>query len=125
MIIYGKSGVTFGKELYLADLFKEAGDVKGDGKSLPEKTQQKIRRKEQGGTGKLEGILKVKGEYVSTVEEIDDMYQVGSITERTRDKYIDKLEKILNNPEIDFIEGLIKEIERSIVDLQRYIGIER
>ena len=44
-IIYGKSGATFGKELYLADLFKEAGDVKGDGKSLPEKTQQKIRRK--------------------------------------------------------------------------------
>ena len=82
-------------------------------------------RKEEGGTGKPEGILKVKGEYVSTVEEIDDMYQVGSITERTRDKYIDKLEKILNNPEIDFIEGLIKEIERSIVDLQRYIGIER
>ena len=76
-------------------------------------------RKEQGGTGKPEGLLKIKGEFVSSIDDIEDMYQVGSITERTRDKYIDKLEKILNNPEIDFIEGLIKEIERSIVDLQR------
>lgn len=44
-IIYGKSGVTFGKELYLAELYKEAGDAKGDGKSLPEKTQRKIQEK--------------------------------------------------------------------------------
>lgn len=44
-IIYGKSGVTFGRELYLAELFKEAGDPKGDGKSLPEKTRKKIEKK--------------------------------------------------------------------------------
>lgn len=44
-IIYGKSGVTFGKELYLADLYKEAGDVKGDGKSLSDDKRKKIQKK--------------------------------------------------------------------------------
>lgn len=78
-------------------------------------------RKELGGTGRPEELLKIKGEYVNTVEEIDDMYQVGSITERTRDKYIDKLEKILNNEEIEFIEKLIEDIERSIKYTQKYI----
>lgn len=43
-IIYGKSGVTFGKELYLHDLYIEAGDVKGDGKSLPEKKRKQIQQ---------------------------------------------------------------------------------
>jgi DNA polymerase I-like protein with 3'-5' exonuclease and polymerase domains len=44
-IIYGKSGVTFGKELYLKELYEQAGDPKGDGKSLPEKQRRKIQEK--------------------------------------------------------------------------------
>lgn len=44
-IIYGKSGVTFGKEIYLHELYLEAGDTKGDGKSLPVETQKKIQRR--------------------------------------------------------------------------------
>ena len=45
LIIYGKSGVTFGRELYLSDLYKKAGDTKGDGKSLSEKQRKKIQSK--------------------------------------------------------------------------------
>lgn len=78
-------------------------------------------RKELGGTGKPEGILKIKGEYVSSIDEIEDMYQAGDISERTRYKYLDKLEKILNNEEIEFIEKLIEDIERSIKYTQKYI----
>lgn len=44
-IIYGKSGVTFGKELYLHDLYVEAGDAKGDGKSLSPALRKKIQRR--------------------------------------------------------------------------------
>lgn len=43
-IIYGKSGVTFGKEMYLHDLYLKAGDPKGDGKSLSAALQRKIQR---------------------------------------------------------------------------------
>lgn len=44
-IIYGKSGVTFGREMYLHKLFLEAGDLKGDGKSLKENVRKKIEKK--------------------------------------------------------------------------------
>lgn len=44
-IIYGKSGVTFGKEIYLHELYVEAGDVKGDGRSLSSQMQKKIQRR--------------------------------------------------------------------------------
>ena len=58
---------------------------------------------------------------VSTVEEIEDLYQFGDISERTKDKNIEKLEKILENDEIELFRGLIGDIERSIKDLERYI----
>lgn len=44
-IIYGKSGVTFGKEIYLHELYTEAGDAKGDGKSLSPSVQKRIQRR--------------------------------------------------------------------------------
>lgn len=65
-IIYGKSGVTFGKELYLADLYKEAGDPKGDGKSLPEKLQRSIQKQAS------ELGFKIVDDYLAAYPELSD-----------------------------------------------------
>lgn len=44
-IIYGKSGVTFGKEIYLHELYLEAGDPRGDGRTLSPELRRKIQRR--------------------------------------------------------------------------------